>query len=98
MTKKQKHKNGQKTALQEMNDLAIAYVSSNPELLVKTHELMEIEWRTVKVPTVAPMTVVWAGFSDEVVMVEIAVDDAFAKRLMKEYMADGKKPGKPEEK
>ena len=96
--KKQAHKNGHKSATEQMNDLAIAHVNSNPELLVKIHELMEVEWRTVKIPAVAPMTVVWAGFSDKVVMVEVAVDDAFAKRLMKEYLADGKKPGKPEEK
>lgn len=97
MAKKQKHKNGHKTAIQELNDLAIMYVQSNEELLAKTKELMEIEWRTVKVPDVAHMTIVWAGYNEDTVLVEIAVDDAFAKQLMKEYMDNGISPPEQQE-
>lgn len=83
-------KNGHKTATEQMNDLAIDYVKSNEELLAKAKELKTIDWRTVKIPDVAHMTVVWAGYNEEAILVEVAISDGFAKRLMKEYLDSGK--------
>lgn len=90
-------KNGHKTAIQQMNDLAIMYVQSNEELLAKVQELKVIDWRTVKIPDVAHMTVVWAGYNEETVLVEIAVSDLFAKRLAKEYIDSGRTPPQQQE-
>jgi hypothetical protein len=93
----QSYKNGHKrrerhkSAVQEMNDYVIAYVNSVPELMEKAAELMEVQWRTVDIPTVAHMTVVWAGYTDTEVLVEVAVKDSFAKRIAREYFKGAEK-------
>lgn len=84
------------SAIQELNDLAINYVSSNEELLAKAKELLSIEWHTVKIPTVAHLTVVQAAYSDTTVVLHIAVKDSFAKKLMEEY-AEGFEPKRSQE-
>ena len=74
------------SAIQELNDLAINYVSSHPELLAKAKELMTIEWRTYKVPNVAHLTVIRSAYSEETVLIDVAVSDSFAKQLEEEYV------------
>lgn len=77
--------NGKVTAVDEISDFAIAYVKSNEELMRKAIELGTIDWRTVNIPSMAHMTVAWAGYNEETVLLQINVRDEFVKRLMKEY-------------
>ena len=87
-------KNGHKTAKQEICDYAIAYVQSNEELTKHVVRTGILDWRTVRVPHVAHMTVVWAGYTDEAVLLHINVSDSFAKRLTREFIDESGKEDK----
>ena len=87
-----------KSAIQEISDFAIEYVKSNEELVQAAAKTGSVEWRTVDVPHVAHMVVVWAGFNDETVLLHINVSDDFARKLNKEYVEKRTQyPGRGEE-
>lgn len=89
MVTKKLGKNGSgpaKTATETISDFCIEFVKSNEILLAKAQELEHIEWRTLDVPKAAHMTVYWAGYNDDTILIDVVVRDWFIRKLQEEYV------------